>query len=451
MGKPLDDLKITNSLLTVRVSNGLIVVATSCESSSWEGDKLASDFGGKLKNAIIVNTCAVLLEYQETTNNYIKRLKSIFPDYKVYVTGCGSTYYPEAYVDTIIKDREKFNPESYGLTEKNIIPVNSYSVNIKVQDGCSHKCAYCITRFVKGASRSFPYEDIKKSIEMAIANGWKQLSIIGIDLAEYYYDGMYIKELCEQILKDFPDITIKTNNLDPANPQTLRFLELVKSEPRMVKQLHFPIQSGSDNILKLMRRRHTVKDIDNIYKSLEGYNIDTYWDLIVGFPGETEEDFIATYDLVNKYKPSFALVAPCCIHKGTEAADMPNKVPVDIKFKRIELLKKLILKNAHQMDEKGIISIRKDNFRAELSKLQHKEFVSEHKIIYLDLSKLEENSLSETEIFDLKVQIGEYLYLGYIHELIIYISDNTDIEIIETIHRWLVKLNLMNNVRFETK
>ena len=342
----------------------------------------------------------------------------------------------------IIPESEKFNPKSYGLKNININNINCALPKIRVQNGCSHNCSYCITNIIKGKSTSLNYESIYKNITNIIENGWDTIILAGINLTEYYSDNMYLTDLCKKILQDFPNIKIKTTNLDPDAPETLKIIELMKQEPRIVQQLHLPIQSGNNEILKLMRRRHTVEDIDKIYDLLKNTNISTYWDIIVAFPGETEEQFQDTCNLIKKYKPTFSLVLPCCLHKGTEAYNLPNRIPEEEGIKRMKIARQLINENMKIPVKDEIFNITKDNINHILTLLSDRENIIEKRMIHLDFSTFD---IENTDIIYL---IGELLYCRIIDDLEIIFSEKTNHIFLDSLIKWLKKIEVSEKVRF---
>ena len=424
----------------IQVLDDLITISTSCESNVFEGNQLIKLFAGQLHKTIIINTCAVTTRYVNVIREYVNRLKKYYPDYTIYLTGCGTEIYRSEYEDCgiIIPDKEKFLPKSYGLTNINLNNTIYTTPKIRVQNGCSHHCTYCITRLVKGKSTSRDYESIYKNVQDAIAVGWNRVIFAGIDLTEYYYDGMYLSDLCRRILKDFPTLHIQTNNLDPANPETMRMIELLKEEPRMEQVLHLPVQSGSNRILKLMKRRHTVEYLDKIYDAIKGTNIVTYWDLIVGFPGETEEDFQATCDIIKKFKPSSSLVLPCCLHKGTEAYDMPDRVPADVAEKRLQIARDLVNQNNIQHDSVLIMKFTEENLLYKLTHLSNRETILEHKNVKLDFT--------EFEVFnsDIIILIDNLLYCNLFRNLEIIFSDKTNKKFASTLIKTLKNNNVLD-------
>ena len=427
----------------VQVLNDLIVISSACESNVFEGSQLIKLFSNDLSHTIIFNTCGVTHLYTKITQKYLERLKNVFPDYKIYITGCGSSYYPNKYkkYGTIIKDNEKFDPKSYGLDTINPTSINVSLPKIRVQNGCSHHCTYCITRLIKGKSASKDYQSIYENIKCIIENGWDTIILSGINLTEYYSDGMYLTDLCKRILQDFPTIKIKTTNLDPAAPETLKIIELMKTEPRIIRELHLPIQSGNDEILALMKRRHKVKDIENIYKSIENTDILTYWDIIVAFPGETEEQFQDTCNLIKKYKPVFSLVLPCCLHKGTEAYDLPNRISTKEGARRTKIARQLIDQNKNMPCNDIEFIVKNDNINRTLVLLSDRESIISHDTIKIDFSEF------YNENTDIIYLLGELLYCRIIEKLVISFSTQTNRNFLDCMMKWFRKINVNEKVR----
>lgn len=428
----------------IQVLNDLIVISSACESNVFEGTQLIKLFSNNLPHTIIFNTCGVTHLYTEITKKYLRRLKEIYPNYTIYITGCGSSYYPEIYKEfgIIIKDEDKFNPKSYGLESITSTPINCCLPKIRIQNGCSHQCTYCITRLIKGKSTSCDYNFIYNNIDKIIQNGWDTIILSGINLTEYYSNGMYLTDLCERILKDFPSIKIKTTNLDPAAPETLRIIELMKREPRLVQQLHLPIQSGNDEILALMKRRHTVKDIENIYNLLKDTNIITYWDIIVAFPGETEEQFQDTCNLIKKYKPTFSLVLPCCLHEGTEAYNLPNRISEEEGLRRTRIARQLIDENNNPLPKDFMFKVSNDNYIKILTLLSDRETIISNDKIKLDISDF------TIENKDIIILLGELLYCRIIENLEVVFSIQTNRKFLDSMIKWFKNIEVNEKVRF---
>lgn len=434
----------TRFSFNIQVLNDLIVISSACESNVFEGTRLIKLFSTSLSHSIIFNTCGVTHLYTEITRKYLKRLKEIYPDYTIYITGCGSSYYPEMYEEfgKIIKDEEKFNPNAYGLDKVIPTTLNCDLPKIRVQSGCSHNCTYCITRLIKGKSSSREYSDIYADISNVLNSGWDTVVLAGVNLTEYYNNGMYLTDLCKKILTDFPNIKLKTTNLDPAAPETLRIINFMKTESRMVPQLHLPIQSGNNDVLKLMKRRHTVEDIHNIYKLLQNTNISTYWDIIVAFPGETEAQFQDTCNLIKKYKPTFSLVLPCCLHRGTEAYDLPNHISEEEGYRRMQIARQLIDQNRNIPYGKSTFKLLNTNYYKILIALADRETVISKDSICLDISYFTNNDK------DIILLLSELLYCKIIEKLEIVFSVKTNREFLNTMIKWFKTTKVNEKVKF---
>jgi len=253
---------------------------------------------------------------------------------------------------------------------------------------------------------------------------------------------MYLTDLCIKILKDFPNIKIKTTNLDPASPETLRIINLMKRESRIIQQLHLPIQSGNNEILSLMKRRHTVKDIDNIYNLLKDTNIKTYWDIIVGFPGETESQFQDTCNLIKKYKPVFSLVLPCCLHKGTEAYNLPNRISEEEGLRRTKIARQLVDENINYINSNLEYDITNENINHILILLSDRETIISQDSIKLNFSNFYNKNT------DIVYLLGELLYCRIIENLEIIFSKNTNRKFLDFMIKWFKNISVNKKVKF---
>ena len=245
-----------------------------------------------------------------------------------------------------LTNQEKFNVQNYGVSTKNI---NSYfKLNqhrdiglVKIEDGCYNNCAYCIIHKIR-PHYMMPYEKIKRQVRTLLEQGKKTIQLIGTEICSYKSDGLDLTSLCKNLLDDFPEISsLVLGALDPASKQINSLIELIKQDKRMNNVLYLCTQSCSDEILKRMNRRHNVDRLREINR-LAGDDAHLVFQLILGFPGETDELFQETVDVIKELKPVDYDAIVFSPRKGTPAYDMPDRVPTEITDRRERIVYDLI-------------------------------------------------------------------------------------------------------------
>jgi threonylcarbamoyladenosine tRNA methylthiotransferase MtaB len=192
---------------------------------------------------------------------------------------------------------------------------------VQIGDGCDRHCTYCITRILRGPAVSFPYDRILADARALIDNGYTEIILTGVNIADY---GDGLTDLCKKLLADLPDMRHLTlSSLDPA-ADIESIIDLIQANPRMTRHLHLSVQSGCDAILAKMARRHNAARVREIMTL--GRGITFSWDIICGFPGETEELFDETLNLARELGPTRIHAFPFSARPGTPAADMPDRI-----------------------------------------------------------------------------------------------------------------------------
>ena len=208
---------------------------------------------------------------------------------------------------------------------------------MQVQQGCNHRCTYCIVPYARGANRSVPAAEVIKQIKELMAQGFKEICLTGVDVCSYEPS---FSGLVKQILQEIPDLpTLQFGSLDPAAIDD-EFIELVKNHTNITPHFHFSIQSGDNLVLKRMRRRHSREDVINICAKLRNARAGSTFgaDFICGFPTETDEQFQNTVKLVREAGINKLHVFPYSERPGTPAALMPQ-IPVEGRKERARLLR----------------------------------------------------------------------------------------------------------------
>ena len=202
---------------------------------------------------------------------------------------------------------------------------------------------------MRGPNVSFAYSEILNEVKSAIKNGFYEIVLTGVDTASYatLIDGksFMLSDVCASLLRDVPKMRrLRLSSIDPASPQVPKIIDLMLANPRFMPHLHLSMQSGSDPILLAMRRRHNANKLRDIIKMGAG-RISFSADIICGFPGETDELFKETVDLIDELKLINVHAFPFSPRPNTLAATMPNQVPRDMAKKRVKIISDVVKKN----------------------------------------------------------------------------------------------------------
>lgn len=340
--------------------NNIKTLSFGCRLNALESEKIQKMLCPHINTAIVVNTCAVTAEAERQSGQAVRRIARENPCAPIFVTGCAATRNAKLFADipntVVIDNREKLMLGAYidglesvpcNIATPEIAKFNQVDTKlskqfVQIQNGCNHKCAYCITRVLRGPSVSFEYNDILADVQAAIDNGFGEIVLTGVDIASYVKkedNKIYlISDLCKRLLADVPGIKrLRLSSVDPAVPDIDNVIDLILEEPRMMPHMHFSMQSGSDAILRAMGRRHSAQRVRDLVSRAAG-KITFSWDIICGFPGETEELFNETLDLVHETKPIKIHAFPFSPRPGTPAADMPNQVNRATSKQRVKII-----------------------------------------------------------------------------------------------------------------
>lgn len=336
------------------------VVSFGCRINSYESEI----FKEKLKaydNLIVVNTCAVTSEAERQCRQTIRKLRKENPEAKIVVTGCAAQVSTQKFaempeVDLVLGNKEKTEIEKYLIAKEKTIVGDIFSFSgydayvitgfegrerafVEIQQGCNHRCTYCIIWKARGANRSVKEEKILEQIEVLLSKGFKEICLTGVDACSYEPS---FSGLVKKILQTFPDLpSLQFGSLDPAAIDD-EFVALVRDYPNIHPHFHFSIQAGDNLILKRMGRRHSREDVIKLCHKLRSVRPNATFgaDFICGFPTETDENFKGTLKLVDEAGIDKLHVFPYSERPGTPAAKMPQ-VPVHIRKQRAETLRNL--------------------------------------------------------------------------------------------------------------
>ena len=341
------------------------IVTLGCKVNAYESEVIKEDL---IKNnyiedlanpdIVIINTCSVTNMADNKSKKTIRREKREYPNAILVVCGCSSQNHQEELSDLNIdilignKDKNKIVSliQDYIETKNKIVRfydmknlsfedmcVEKFADQtrgyIKIQDGCNNYCSYCIIPYLRGNIRSKDMELVLKESKLLVENGHKEIVLTGIDTGSYGKDKNYTLTTLINNMSLISGLErIRLSSVE-ITQLTEEFLELLKTNKVLCDHLHIPLQAGSNHVLKLMNRKY---DLDYFYDKINKIRkinpmISITTDVIVGFPNETEEDFIDTINNCKKLKFSKIHVFPYSKRTGTVAAKMDNQVPDNIK------------------------------------------------------------------------------------------------------------------------
>jgi threonylcarbamoyladenosine tRNA methylthiotransferase MtaB len=330
----------------------LDIVTFGCRLNAFESEAIRRQAeGAGLDDAIIVNTCAVTAEAERQARQTIRRLRRERPGARLIVTGCAAQIDPARFaampeVDTVLGNEEKLRADSYRDFGARVSAGDIFAVRetaphlvegfdgrarafVQVQQGCDHRCTFCVIPYGRGASRSTPVAAAIAQSRLLVERGYRELVLTGVDITAYGLDlpdRPSLGVLCRDLLSAIPELTrLRLSSLDPAEIDDALWL-LIADEPRLMPHLHLSLQAGDDLILKRMKRRHSrTQAIGAAAKARDlrpGTAIGA--DLIAGFPTESEAAFGNTLALVEEAALDYLHVFPFSPRPGTPAARMPQ-------------------------------------------------------------------------------------------------------------------------------
>lgn len=300
--------------------------------------------------AVVVNTCAVTAEAVRQARQAIRRLKRENPEKRIFVTGCAAQAEPAQFavmpeVDRVLGNEEKFEAAAWTSHDKVVVgdimaaklmpprPVERIAGHtrafVQIQNGCDHRCTFCIIPFGRGNSRSLPAHDVVAQARKLIANGYREIVLTGVDITSYGNElagGPRLGALVKRLLCAVPEIErLRLSSLDSVEVDA-DLIDALATEPRLMPHLHLSLQHGDDLILKRMKRRHTRGDAIAFCDQIRHRRPDVAIaaDIIAGFPTETEDMFARSLDLVDACGLASLHVFPFSPRPGTPAARMPQ-------------------------------------------------------------------------------------------------------------------------------
>ena len=305
-----------------------------------------------LSNAVIFNTCAVTSEATRQARQAIRKARKENPDAEIIVTGCAAQTQPELFsampeVSRVLGNEEKLKATSWlkgrngprvdvadimGVTEMQLPMIDRLTGRtrafVQVQNGCDHRCTFCIIPYGRGNSRSVSIADAVEQVKRLVAQGHSEIVLSGVDLTSWgadLDDRPRLGSLLARILRDVPDLKrLRLSSIDSIEADE-GLVDVIAGEARVMPHLHLSLQSGDNMILKRMKRRHSREDSIAFCDRLRSRRPEMVFgaDLIAGFPTETDEMFQNSLDIVDACGLTFLHVFPFSPRPGTPAARMP--------------------------------------------------------------------------------------------------------------------------------
>ena len=339
-----------------KYENKFKVVTFGCRLNHYESDVMQKNAElDNQENIIVINTCAVTNEAERQCKQEIRKLKKLNPQSKIYATGCAVQLNPDEFikmdeVDSVIGNeyKTKRNIFSY-LEDKNylvtdimktvstnkIMVVNNghkARTNLEIQQGCDHRCTFCIIPFARGNNRSTPIGELVNCTRELVQSGFKEVTLTGVDICSYGSDlpgKPRLGQMLKRLLKLIPELPrLRLSSLDPAEVDD-ELIDLIKNEERLLPYFHLSVQSGDNIILKRMKRRHSREDAIEVARKIKSARPESVIgsDIITGFPTETEINFQNTMKLIDDAHLTKLHVFPFSPKSGTPASKMPQVNP----------------------------------------------------------------------------------------------------------------------------
>jgi threonylcarbamoyladenosine tRNA methylthiotransferase MtaB len=324
------------------------ILTFGCRLNAYESEVMRTH-ASALDDTIIVNTCAVTAEAERQARQAIRRATRTHPGARIVVTGCAAQVQPKVWaalpgVTRVLGNAEKLRPESWAPGARSAVSdimaaretaahlITEFTGRsrafVQVQQGCDHRCTFCVIPFGRGPSRSVPVGAVVQQARALVDAGYQEVVLTGVDIASYGHDlpsAPTLGQLVRRLLALVPGLPrLRLSSLDPAAIDTALW-ELIGTEPRFMPHLHLSVQSGSDLILKRMKRRHSRAELLSVIARARSLRpgIAIGADLIAGFPTETEMLFAETLEFLREAELPFLHVFPYSERPGTPAARMP--------------------------------------------------------------------------------------------------------------------------------
>ena len=348
------------------MTSGTRLITFGCRLNAYESEVMRrhAQAAGR-RDLIIVNTCAVTAEAERQARQAIRKARRDHPQARIVVTGCAAQIRPQAYadmaeVDQVVGNAGKMRPETWrGDGEARVVVDDIAAVRetaghlidgfdgrarafVQVQNGCDHRCTFCIIPYGRGPSRSVPVDTVVRQVRALVERGHCEVVLSGVDLTAYgadLPDRPTLGVLAQRVLAQVPELRrLRLSSLDPVEIDEPLW-RLFGDEPRLMPHLHLSLQAGDDLILARMKRRHRRADAIALCRRARALRPGIVFgaDLIAGFPTETETMFDNTLRLVEDCDLTFLHVFPYSARNGTPAARMPQVPPAQRKARAARL------------------------------------------------------------------------------------------------------------------
>ncbi|MDI2090904.1 tRNA (N(6)-L-threonylcarbamoyladenosine(37)-C(2))-methylthiotransferase MtaB [Commensalibacter oyaizuii] len=354
------------------------ILTFGCRLNRYESEVMGQYADG-LEDVVVVNTCAVTAEAERQARQAIRRLNRTDSKQRIIVTGCAAQLNPEKWsslpgVVQVLGNEDKLQEKNWtddaitsGNQVSDIMAVKKTAAQVvteftgrtrafvQVQQGCDHRCTFCIIPFGRGPSRSVTVSGVIDQVKALVARDYKEVVLTGVDIASWGkdFDGnIALGDLCKAVLNAVPALErLRLSSIDPIGFDDTLW-DLLATEPRLMPHVHLSVQAGSDMILKRMKRRHLTADVDQLVRKLRAVRSDIGLsaDIIAGFPTEDEIHFQETYAFLKEQAFPYLHVFPYSERKGTPAAQMPA-VSVAVRKERAAKLRELGVESAKQFHQ----------------------------------------------------------------------------------------------------
>jgi len=412
-----------------------------CRLNQYETDALVTNFdeaGYQLvgfdesPDVVVVNTCTVTNQSDQKSRTVISQAARKNKNAVVVVTGCMANNFKEKLesqenITFVVENNRKSSILSLvdahfsgEIIHPNQLPQDVFRYEpvrkslhtrsaVKIQDGCDNFCTFCIIPMVRGRAVSRPVADVLENVRKTIANGFKEIVITGVNIGRYEDGEARFEDLLARILDVPGDFRVRISSLEPDGFGD-RFVELF-SHPKLMPHLHLCLQSGSEKTLLRMRRmydveqfRRTIQQFRSVYPD---FNFTT--DIIVGFPGETEEDFQQTLDAVNEFNFSHVHTFKYSVRNGTRAQRLENHIPEKTKNERSAQVRHLSDENRHKYYQ-SLIGKTQDVLVEKISKTKASGYGNLYVPIEFQTKEIQKNSVHTVRLTGLAGE-GEKLFL----------------------------------------
>jgi threonylcarbamoyladenosine tRNA methylthiotransferase MtaB len=346
------------------------VVTFGCRLNAYESEVIRGLAAGAEGDTIVINSCAVTGEAVRQACQAIRRLKRERPQSRIVVTGCAAQTQAQDFaampeVARVLGNDEKLDPRAWHSDKKVAVgdimaarilkphPIDGLKGHarafVQVQNGCDHRCTFCVIPYGRGNSRSLPGADVVAQVRRLVGNGVCEVVLTGVDITSYDAAGVRLGALVKRILRDVPDLArLRLSSIDSveADPD---LIDALATEPRLMPHLHLSLQAGDDLILKRMKRRHLRANAIAFCAQVRRLRPDVAFgaDIIAGFPTETEAMFARSLDLVDECGLTQLHVFPFSPRPGTPAARMP------------QVAREVVKERARRLREKGDAALRR--------------------------------------------------------------------------------------------